>query len=134
ERAGELACTETYSPPPGIVWDDATYSGDAYPVYGWAACAVELAVDRDTHEVTLERCVHAVDVGKAIHPVLVAGQIEGGTVQALGWALWESVVYRDGRVLNDRMTNCIIPTSMEAPELETLIVEVPYPFGPHGAK
>lgn len=130
----ELAVTHAYTPPPGIVWDDATYSGDAYPCYGWAACAVDVAVDEDTHEVTVERCVHAVDVGKAIHPRIVQGQIEGGTLQALGWALWESVQYREGRVLNDRMTNSIIPTAIEAPELETIIVEVPYPFGPHGAK
>jgi CO/xanthine dehydrogenase Mo-binding subunit len=130
----ELTATHTYDPPPGIVWDDATYSGDAYPVYGWAACVVDVAVDEDTSEVTVERCIHAVDVGKAIHPRIVQGQIDGGTLQALGWALWESVQYRDGRVLNDRMTNSIIPTAIEAPELETLLVEVPYPFGPHGAK
>jgi CO/xanthine dehydrogenase Mo-binding subunit len=130
----ELTETYTYSPPPGIVWDDATYSGDAYPCYGWAACVIDVAVDDDTDEVTVERCIHAVDVGKAIHPRIVQGQVEGGTLQALGWALWESVLYRDGRVLNDRMTNSIIPTSIEAPEMETILVEVPYPFGPHGAK
>ncbi|MGE0710935.1 MAG: xanthine dehydrogenase family protein molybdopterin-binding subunit [Planctomycetota bacterium] len=130
----ELQDTVTYAPPPGIKWDDKTYSGDAYPVFGWACCAVDLAVDTDTLEVTLERCVHAVDVGKAINPRIVEGQIEGGTLQALGWALWESVHYDQGRVLNQRMTNCIIPTFSEAPELEALLVEVPYSFGPHGAK
>lgn len=130
----ELAVTDTYEPPPGIVWDDETYSGDAYPCYGWAACAVDLAVDRDTYEVTIERCVHAIDVGKAINPQIVLGQIEGGTLQALGWALWERVAYDRGRVTSDRMTNCIIPTAMEAPEIEALLVEVPYPHGPHGAK
>lgn len=131
---GELSATVTYSPPPGIVWDDKTYSGDAYPVFGWACCAVDLAVDVDTLEVTVERCVHAVDVGKAINPRIVEGQIEGGTLQALGWALWEAVDYEGGRVANRRMTNCIIPTSIEAPELEALLVEVPYSHGPHGAK
>lgn len=131
---GELSATVTYRPPPGIVWDDQTYSGDAYPVFGWACCAVDLAVDVDTLEVTVERCVHAVDVGKAIHPRIVQGQIEGGTLQALGWALWEAVDYEGGRVANRRMTNCIIPTSIEAPELEALLVEVPYSHGPHGAK
>jgi CO/xanthine dehydrogenase Mo-binding subunit len=130
----ELAETVTYEPPPGIVWDDATYTGSAYPVFGWAACLVDLAVDLDTYEVTIERCVHAVDVGKAIHPILVKGQIEGGTLQALGWALLENVVYKDGRVQNRRMTDCIIPTFADAPELETILVEEPYPFGPHGAK
>ena len=131
---GEVAETAQYEPPPGIEWDDATYTGSAYPVYGWACCLVDVAVDLDTYEVTVERCVHAVDVGKAIHPVIVEGQIEGGTLQALGWALIENVVYRDGKVANANMTNCIVPTFADAPELETLLVEVPYPHGPHGAK
>ena len=130
----EVAETATYEPPPGIQWDDATYTGSAYPVYGWACCLVDVAVDLDTYEVTVERCVHAVDVGRAIHPILVKGQIEGGTLQALGWALWESVVYRQGRVMNRRMTDCIVPTFADAPEMETILIEEPYPFGPHGAK
>jgi CO/xanthine dehydrogenase Mo-binding subunit len=73
-------------------------------------------------------------VGKAIHPVIVKGQIEGGTLQALGWALWENVVYRDGKVANASMTDCIIPTFWDAPDLQTVLVEQPYPHGPHGAK
>jgi CO/xanthine dehydrogenase Mo-binding subunit len=132
--AGELAETVTYEPPPGIRWDDATYTGAAYPVYGWAACLVDASVDLDTYEVAIERCVQAVDVGKAINPAIVRGQIEGGTVQALGWAVLENVVYQDGRVANANMTNCIVPTFADSPELETIIVEVPYPFGPSGAK
>jgi CO/xanthine dehydrogenase Mo-binding subunit len=116
------------------VWDDARYTGSAYPVFGWAACLVDVAIDLDTYEVKVERCVQAIDVGKAIHPIIVKGQIEGGTLQALGWALWESVVYERGRVANASMTNCIIPTFADAPELETILVEEPYPFGPHGAK
>jgi CO/xanthine dehydrogenase Mo-binding subunit len=134
EDAGEVSETAQYEPPPGIEWDDATYTGSAYPVYGWACCLVDVAVDLDTYEVTVERCVHAVDVGKAIHPIIVKGQIEGGTLQALGWALWESVVYKNGRVANRRMTDCIVPTFADAPEMETILVEEPYPFGPHGAK
>jgi CO/xanthine dehydrogenase Mo-binding subunit len=131
---GELVETVTYAPPPGLRWDDRSFTGDAYPVFGWAACQVDVAVDLDTFEVTVERCLHAVDVGRAIHPVLAAGQIEGGTLQALGWALWEHVAYRDGRVLNPTMTDCIIPTAIEAPELETILVEVPFARGPGGAK
>jgi CO/xanthine dehydrogenase Mo-binding subunit len=126
--------TVQYTPPPGIAWDDATYTGSAYPVYGWAACLVDVAVDLDTYEVTIERCVQAVDVGKAINPVIVKGQIEGGTVQALGWAVLESISYKDGRVTNANMTNCIVPTFADVPELETILVECPYPYGPGGAK
>ncbi len=132
--AGELAETVTYEPPPGIQWDDDTYTGSAYPVFGWAACLVDVAVDLDTYEVAIERCVQAVDVGKAINPSIVKGQIEGGTLQALGWAVLENVIYKEGRVANANMTNCIVPTFADAPELETIIVEVPYPFGPSGAK
>ena len=89
--AGRARETVQYEPPPGIAWDDATYTGSAYPVYGWAACLVDVAVDLDTYEVTIDRCVQAVDVGKAINPSIVKGQIEGGTLQALGWALLENV-------------------------------------------
>jgi len=133
-HAGEVAVTLQYEPPPGIQWDDATYTGSAYPVYGWAACLVDVSVDLDTYEVHVDRCVQAVDVGKAINPVIVKGQIEGGTLQALGWALLENVVYKDGKVMNANMTNCIVPTFADAPDLETILVEVPYPFGPSGAK
>jgi CO/xanthine dehydrogenase Mo-binding subunit len=131
---GEVAVTLQYEPPPGIHFDDATYTGSAYPVYGWAACLVDVSVDLDTYEVHVDRCVQAVDVGKAINPIIVKGQIEGGTLQALGWALLENVLYKDGKVINANMTNCIVPTFADAPELETILVEVPYPFGPSGAK
>jgi CO/xanthine dehydrogenase Mo-binding subunit len=133
-KTGERSVTKQYEPPPGIAWDDATYTGSAYPVYGWAACLVDVSVDLDSSEVFIDRCVQAVDVGKAINPTIVKGQIEGGTLQALGWAVLEDVIYKDGKVMNANMTNCIVPTFADAPELETIIVEVPYPFGPGGAK
>lgn len=131
---GVLEVTKQYEPPPGISWDDATYTGSAYPVFGWAACLVDISVDVDTYELHVDRCIHAVDVGKAINPLIVQGQIEGGTLQALGWAILENVVYKDGKVINANMTNCIVPTFADAPELETVIIECPYPFGPSGAK
>jgi len=133
ERA-ELVETAAYEPPPGIQWDDATYTGSAYPVYGWAACLVDVEIDLDSYEVAITRCVQAIDVGKALNPAIVRGQIEGGTLQALGWAVLENVVYKEGKVANANMTNCIVPTFADAPELETILVEVPYPFGPSGAK
>lgn len=134
DAPGEVAVTLQYEPPPGISWDDATYTGAAYPVFGWAACLVDVTVDLDSYEVHVDRCVQAVDVGKAINPSIVKGQIDGGTIQALGWALLENVIYKDGRVANANMTNCIVPTFADAPDLETLLIEVPYPFGPSGAK
>ncbi len=134
DKNGELAVTLPYQAPREMRWDCETFSGDAYPCFGWAACLVDVAVDLDTYEPTIERLIHAVDVGKAINPMMVRGQIEGATVQAVGWALWERVIYGNGRVLNARMADSIIPTFVESPEMETLIVEDPCVFGPHGAK
>jgi CO/xanthine dehydrogenase Mo-binding subunit len=116
-------------------WDDQTYQGDAYPTYGWSCSVVDLDVDLDTGEVLYRRHVGATDVGKAINPVIVAGQLEGGCLQALGYATCEEVVLDDqGRMINDRLTNYIIPTSLDAPEMITRIIEIPFTGGPFGAK
>ena len=131
---GPLVCIEQYEMPPGVQWDDAAYRGAAYPCFAWAATAVELEIDLDTWEITLIDVVTASEFGKAIHPVLAEGQIEGGTVQALGYALLEEHLYRDGRLLNTRMQNYLIPTALDVPRMTTLLLENPYSLGPHGAK
>jgi CO/xanthine dehydrogenase Mo-binding subunit len=130
----ELKVIEQYSQPQGLEWNEQTYRGDAYACFAWSGTAVEVAVDLDTGEVEVERVVQACDVGKAIHPVLCAGQVEGGVVQALGYALLEELVMVDGRFQNTRMQNYIIPTALDAPPIETVLIENPYPHGPHGAK
>src|SRR6476646_4830634 len=71
---------------------------------------------------------------KAIHPMLAAGQIEGGSVQGLGYALLEEVVMRDGRMANSQLTNYIIPTTLDTPSLHVVMLENPYTHGPFGAK
>ncbi|HTW24167.1 MAG TPA: molybdopterin cofactor-binding domain-containing protein, partial [Candidatus Baltobacteraceae bacterium] len=73
-------------------------------------------------------------VGKVIHPVLAAGQIEGGVAQAIGYALYEQVVWKDGRMANGQMTNYIMPTSIDVPPIRVCFEEVPYERGPAGAK
>jgi CO/xanthine dehydrogenase Mo-binding subunit len=133
-KRGALRVVEQYVHPAGIEFDEVNYRGAAYPCYGWSATAVELSVDSDTAEVQLDRVVTACDVGKAVHPVLAAGQIEGGTVQALGYALLEEVIWKDGRIVNPRMQNYLIPTSVDVPPIETILIENPYPHGPFGAK
>lgn len=116
-------------------WNTETYEGDAYPTYGWMCAIVDLDVDLDTGEVRYHRLVTATDVGKALNPVLASGQIEGGALQALGWATSEEVVLdKYGCMRNDRLTNYIIPTSADAPEMITRLVEIPYAGGPFGAK
>jgi CO/xanthine dehydrogenase Mo-binding subunit len=66
--------------------------------------------------------------------VLATGQIEGGTVQGIGYALLEDVVVRDGRMANAQLTNYIVPTTMDAPRIDVVIVENAYRYGPFGAK
>ncbi|HXG91005.1 MAG TPA: xanthine dehydrogenase family protein molybdopterin-binding subunit [Blastocatellia bacterium] len=131
---GELRVYARYAHPPTVEWDDETYSGDAYPVYSWGADVAEVEVDMDTYEVTVVKITTAQDIGRAIHPLLAAGQIEGGTLQAVGYGLLEELVWNRGRIVNNRLTNYIIPTSLDAPEMETVIVEKEYPHGPFGAK
>ncbi|HYM82072.1 MAG TPA: xanthine dehydrogenase family protein molybdopterin-binding subunit [Candidatus Limnocylindria bacterium] len=131
---GPLRIEQRYQKPPEIEWDDETYRGDAYGVFSYAACCVEVEVDLDTAETRVLKVTTAQDIGKAIHPVLAAGQIEGGTVQGLGYALLEDVRWKDGRVWNHQLTNYIIPTTSDVPPLDVEIVEIPYSRGPHGAK
>ncbi len=131
---GDGAVETVYSSPPGLRWDDERYRGDAYPAYGWAADVAEVEVDLDTFQVQVTRFLSTVDVGKAIQPAAVEGQIEGGSLQALGFAHLEVVTTEQGRVLQDRMATCIIPTTLDTPPMEVALVEVPYPGGPSGAK
>lgn len=129
---GTVTVEREYEPPPDHTWDDATYRGDAYPVYGWGCAIAEVEVDLDTFETTVLRLWSAHDVGKAIHPVNCKGQIEGGLLQAVGWALQENLVTREGRVVNARLTDYVIPTILDAPRFTTLLVEDPYSRGPGG--
>ncbi len=131
---GALRSFSKYEPPPGIVWDDQHYRGDAYGAYAWAVYVAEAAVDAVTYEACVEDFVALQEVGRVIHPVLAAGQIEGGVAQAIGWALYENVVYRDGHVANAQMTNYIIPTAADAPRIRVFFEERPYEHGPGGAK
>jgi CO/xanthine dehydrogenase Mo-binding subunit len=74
------------------------------------------------------------EVGKVMHPVLAAGQIEGGVAQGIGYALYEKCVYKNGRMMNNQMTNYIMPTSADLPEIHAHFEEVPSIHGPAGAK
>ena len=134
ETRGPLRSRTQYEPPPGLYWDDKKYSGDAYGTYAWAVYVAEVAVDTITYEARVTDFVALQEIGKVIHPVLAAGQIEGGVAQAIGMALYENVVWREGRMANGQMTNYIMPTAADIPPIRVFFEEHPYPFGPHGAK
>ncbi len=131
---GARRIDQRFEPYPGVGFDDATYRGDAYPAFGWAACVARVDVDLDTGEVHVRDVVAVDDIGVVIHRVLAEGQVEGGTLQAVGYATVEEIKLRDGRYLNDRLATYIIPTSLDAPRITTILVEAPFSAAPHGAK
>lgn len=100
-----------------------------------AAQIVKVSVDRDTGKVWITRAANSLDCGKAINPMAVEGQMEGGFVQGLGWGLWEQMSYApDGRMLNPGFLDYHLPTAMDVPDLESVLVEVATKNGPFGAK
>ena len=134
KKHGSFTVTEEYEPPPGLLWDDEKYAGDAYGSYAWGCNVVEVEVDPHTFEVTPIGVTAVAEIGKAIHPMMAIGQIEGGTAQGIGYALTEEVVMKDGRMANAQLTNYIIPTPMDAAPIDVGIIERPYQHGPFGAK
>jgi CO/xanthine dehydrogenase Mo-binding subunit len=133
-RHGPVRVTKQYEQPDWIQWDEVAYRGDAYASYGWGCNVAEVELDPDTWAVKPVRITAAIDVGKAIHPALAKGQIEGGTAQGIGFGLLERVVMRDGLMANAQLTNYIIPTTLDTPAIDVIILENPYPGGPFGAK
>jgi CO/xanthine dehydrogenase Mo-binding subunit len=131
---GATRIDQQFEPYPGVTFDDSTYMGDAYPAYGWAAAVASVEVDLDTAEVRVRDVIAVDDVGKVIHPILCEGQVEGGTLQAVGYATIEEIKLRDGRYLNDRLATYLIPTALDAPHIRSILVEAPYSGAPHGAK
>jgi CO/xanthine dehydrogenase Mo-binding subunit len=134
EQHGALKSFSQYKAPPGINWDDEKYQGDAYGAYAWAVYVAEVTVDTVTYEARVDDFMALQEVGRVIHPVLAAGQIEGGVAQGIGYALFEQVVWNDGRMVNNQMTNYIIPTAADIPTIRVFFGENPYAYGPAGAK
>ncbi|HEY4907176.1 MAG TPA: xanthine dehydrogenase family protein molybdopterin-binding subunit, partial [Candidatus Acidoferrum sp.] len=134
DRIGPLTSFVKYEHPRDLFWDDERYEGHAYGAYAWAVYVAEVSVDMRTAEVRVDDFVAVQEVGKVINPVLAAGQIEGGVAQGIGMALYENVVWQEGRMVNGQMTNYIMPTSMDVPPIRVFFEENPYERGPAGAK
>jgi len=124
-----------YVPPPTEALDDDTGAGNPLFALGYVADVVELAVDIETGHIRVGTVYCAVDVGKAINPGFIRGQTEGAIVQGHGYALSERLRVTDGRVENPTFSGYLVPGSMDVPDrIETIIVEVPDPIGPWGAR
>ncbi len=110
-------------------------AGQPSPSPSAAAHVVHVRVDRDTGEVELLRYAIAQDVGRALNPALVEGQMRGGVTQGIGWALYEELRHDEhGQLLSGSFLEYAIPTAEKVPAIDTLVVEVPAPEGPFGAK
>jgi CO/xanthine dehydrogenase Mo-binding subunit len=129
-----LRALARYTAPEGVYWDDVTYKGEAYAAYAWAAYVAEVSVDLTTYTAKVEDFVALQEIGKVIHPILAKGQIIGGVAQAIGLALYERVLWQDGRMLNGQMTNYIMPASCDLPPIRVIFEEIGNPHGAYGAK
>ncbi len=123
-----------YKPPPGIHWDEKTYKGDAYGTYTWATYVADVEVDLRTDTASVTAFTAVQEVGTVVNPTLAAGQVQGGVVQAIGWALLEDCVWENGGMANNGLTNYIIPTSDDVPHIDVHFIENPYEHGAMGSK
>ena len=121
--------------PPTVALDPETGQGKPFSTYVYATQIAEVDVDDETGEVEVLRIVAAHDCGTPINPMLVEGQVEGGISMGVGFALHEQILFDDaGRQVNPNLTNYIVPTSLDMPEIEVDIVPNFDPSGPFGAK
>ena len=121
-----------YEPP--TEKQDKEYRGNISATYGFAAQAVEVEVDTETGEVKVLKIAAAHDVGRAINPMAVEGQIHGGISMGLGYGLYEELVVQQGQVLNPNFADYSLPTALDMPEIDSIIIETDDPAGPFGAK
>ena len=136
QTGGGLIAQGTFIAPP-TAYDSKRVDGHVYPAFhspSFHAHAVDLSIDPETGDVTIHKYVVAQDVGFAMNPTYIEGQIEGGVAQGLGQALSEEIVYENGRVLNANLTDYKMPTTLDMPRVETILVQHPSLVGPYGAK
>lgn len=114
--------------------DPETGQGRVFPDFTFGAQAVEVAVDTETGEISVLKSVACHDVGRAINPTAVEGQIAGGSSQGLGYALMEEFLVEAGRIKTPSLTEYLIPTAVDFPHTEAIILESGSGVGPFGAK
>lgn len=120
---------------PKLNWDPKTGLGEAYITYSYATQIVVVEIDLLTGKVFVTDAFTSHDVGKAINPIGITGQIEGGFVQGMGYAVYEEIKMRDGRILTDNFNTYTIPTITDIPhKIEIDLVEDEFSKGPFGAK
>ncbi|MDC7223732.1 MAG: xanthine dehydrogenase family protein molybdopterin-binding subunit [Spirochaetales bacterium] len=123
-----------YRQPDYIRWDQDTMSGDAYPAYSWGVDVIEVEVDRDSCETKILGIWTAHEAGRAVDSLILKGQVDGGLLQGVGYGLWEKMEVKEGRVLQNTVTDYIIATAADFVHVEDRLFDNPYALGPYGAK
>lgn len=131
---GEMLASLNWFSPGVARLDHHTNQGEAFPTYVWGAVVAEVSVDTETGKVEVTQVTSAHDVGTAVNPQAIRGQVYGGIVMAQGMGVLEEVEEEDGWLQSANLDEYLIPTSMDIPEMEVVIVETADPFGPFGAK
>jgi CO/xanthine dehydrogenase Mo-binding subunit len=130
---GTLGSVGSYTPPKSLARWKGSGVGPS-PTYSYSACVVQVAADRATGIVQVERVWIAHDVGRALNPLMVLGQIEGSVYMGLGEVLMEEQVFRKGLHRVPSMLDYKSPTALEMPPVESILVETLDPEGPYGGK
>ncbi|MCF7919273.1 MAG: molybdopterin-dependent oxidoreductase [Candidatus Cloacimonetes bacterium] len=117
---------EVFVPDPADDFDDITNQGVAYHDFSWAACVVEITYDPDLYQIRVDKCWNVLDVGKVINEGIALGQVYGGVVQALGWALTENI-YKKGYPRLSGFTDYTLPASLDIPEIKVEFIHTNSP-------
>ena len=127
--------TYQYWPPKTTPYDPETGRSEPNFAYGYVAEAVESEIDIETGEIRLSKVICVNDVGTAINRQQVEGQIEGAVVQSTGYALLENFIQKNGHTFTSKFSTYLIPTVLDVPDkVESIILEIPDPIGPFGAR
>lgn len=130
----EVEVTKQYVHPDDMEWDDPTFKGDAYPAYSWGVIAAEVKVNPVTLETDVKGVWSAFDVGKALDDRIMKGQIDGGIMQGLGFAYLEVMQGKDGWLLQKNLTDYMIPTTLDIPAIQSVLLDNPCIRGPYGVR
>ncbi|HMO49533.1 MAG TPA: xanthine dehydrogenase family protein molybdopterin-binding subunit [Kiritimatiellia bacterium] len=134
KQHGPLRVMNQFKLPDTLRWNQKTFEGDAYPSYSWGCNVAEIEIDALTLEIAVKKVTGYYDIGRVINPVLAHGQIEGGLIQALGYAVMEKMEIKDGLYDASRMQTYVVPTALDIPEFDLHFVEYPYSHTAPGAK
>ncbi|MEK7244240.1 MAG: molybdopterin cofactor-binding domain-containing protein, partial [Thermodesulfobacteriota bacterium] len=130
---GKMFMAEHFYDPPNENFDK-EFKGNLSVSYAYGVHGVEVEVDRETGQVKILNYIAAHDVGKAINPMLLEGQIYGGGLMGIGYALGETMIYEKGRLKNGNFLDYKMPTAKDVPPVQAVIVETDEQAGPFGAK